>query len=218
MASNAMTDERYALEPGTVTLYGSFTGGGATACLSLDVDGGSEEFIVGELISGAAGSGTLYRIDDSSGVWDGETSSGAATLILTDITGTFSNNEAVSGDTAGAAVADGTGTAGNIPGQPTDVKGKGIASIEASEVVDAAGVYTITLESEWAGLLSFATCYFDDDTTDDWEVTITSEAVATSKTIDIVVFKSGTASYSATDEKLYFEIVLSPAAFAPAGF
>ena len=66
---------------------------------------------------------------------------------------------------------------------PTSVNGKGIANILASDVVDEVGKYTITLTDYWAGLLAVRFCYLDGDTTDDWEMTVVSEGVATNKTV-----------------------------------
>jgi hypothetical protein len=213
-------NKQHTMEPGPCSLFPNFTGGGATTCLSLTVDGGSEEFVVGDLVVGGTSEafGTIYRIDSSSGVWDGDTSSGTAILILVDVDGSFQNNEVITGGGGSAAVADGTGTAGTIPGDPTDVKGKGIASIEASDTLGDAGRYTITLRDQWAGLLMVKACYLDADSTDDWEVTVVSEAVATTKEIVILVFKSGGASYSATDEKLYLELVLATSSMMPKSY
>lgn len=218
---SALFNKQGTIEPGPTSLFPNFVGAGVTAVVSLTVDGGSEEFTVGDVVTDdgvGAGEGTIFAILNSSGVWDGVTSSGTAVLVLTDVTGTFTNDAGITGAISGVAVADGTGTAGNLNNDPTDVKGKGIESVVSSDTVDALGLYTITLTTQYAGLLGMKFCYLDADTTDDWQATIVSESVATDRQVVVQVFKSGTASPSATDEKLYFELVLATSSMRPLSY
>jgi hypothetical protein len=214
-------NDQHTAEPGPCSLFPNWTFAGQIAVVDIVVDGGSEEFTVGDTITDdgvGAGEGILLSISGSSGVWDGTTSSGTATLRLGTVTGTFTNNAGITGALTGVAVGDGTGTAGNLSVDPTDVKGKGITSVVASTTLGQVGRYTITLRDYWAGLLAVKSCFLDEDTTDDWEVTIVSEGVATDKTVVIQLFKSGTASSSATDEKLYMELVLATSSALPRSF
>ena len=96
----------------------------------------------------------------------------------------------------------------------TSVKGKGIASIARTGV----GAHTITLSDRWEGFLMFSACVIDPGSTDDWEVTVVEELVASSKTVKIAVFKGGTAADLTTGEKILFEIVVSRTDQLPAGF
>ena len=299
-----LISKQHTAEPDTCSLFPNCTGGGATAVVSLTVDGGyvgeyevgetvvevvsivvdggTVEFAVNEVVTGdgiGSGSGTILAIIAKSGLWTPGDATGTATLLLGTVTGTWTNNENITGDVAGVAVGDGTGTgtgggtgvieqinsssgvwdntthsgtavlvlsgvtgtftnnaylwsapttsialndgtgtAGYLNNDPTSVNGKGIASILASDVVDEVGKYTITLTDKYAGLLSVRFCYLDGDTTADWEMMVVSEAVATSKTVVVQVFKDGAASPSATDEKLFFELVLSQSSVRPLGY
>lgn len=222
MASRNYTDESYALEPAIYNLFAKFTGGGQVATLKLDVDGGTEEFTVGDVVTGGTSNafGIVYAIQSSTGVWDVTTHTGAATLVLIDVTGTFQNAETVTGALSGSAAANGTGTAGTLEYDPTNVKGKGITSIVSDTIIDGSpGLLVITLDDLWAGLLSFSECVITSDTADDWEVTVVSETVATAKQITIQVFKGGAATHPEATETICLEFVLAPYPNGkPAGF
>lgn len=96
----------------------------------------------------------------------------------------------------------------------TSVKGKGITSI----VRTGTGAHTITLTDKWNGFLMLSAAVISTATADDYEVTVTEELVATSKTVKIVIFKGGTAADLQTTDKLLLEIVVSRTAQKPAGF
>lgn len=99
----------------------------------------------------------------------------------------------------------------------TGVKGAGLAATAAFDQTGT-GLYTINLADKWPGLLMFSAAVIDATSPDDWEVVVVSEAVATSKTIDIAVFKGGVAADLSTDEKLLVEVVLSNGAGAAKGY
>ena len=94
---------------------------------------------------------------------------------------------------------------------PTSVLGAGVSSI----AYVSTGKYTITLSDKWNKFLLFSSCVIDTTTEDDWEVVVTAEAVATSKTVSITVFKGGTAADLSTDEKLKFAITVSHTSAPP---
>lgn len=98
----------------------------------------------------------------------------------------------------------------------TGVKGKGITSI----VRTGTGAHTITITDQWNGLLAFSACIIDPGTTDDWEVTVVSEAVAhaTTRELKIAIFKGGTATDLSTDETILMEITVSNTAQLPTGY
>lgn len=204
---------------GTATLIlGSVTG---TWTNNENITGNIAGVAVGDGTGTGTGGGTgvIEQINSISGVWDNTTHSGKATLVLSGVSGTFTNNAYLwSAPTQSVAQNDGTGTTGNLPNDPTSVKGKGVASVVASDTVDQTGRYTITLRDRWAGLLAVKFCYLDTNSTDDWECTVVSEAVATDKTIVIQVFKSGSVSPSATDERVYLELVLATSSMKPVSY
>lgn len=80
---------------------------------SLAYDGGTQAFTIGETVTGGS-SGATAEIQEISG----DASSGL--LFLGEITGTFTNNEAITGTTTGAALANGTNGAGKITGRNGD--------------------------------------------------------------------------------------------------
>lgn len=93
----------------------------------------------------------------------------------------------------------------------TSVVGAGITSITRTGV----GLHTITLSDKWKNLLYVDGTVIDATTPDDWEFVVVSEAVATSKTIAIALFKGGTAADLSTDEKIKIMIALSDTAQPP---
>lgn len=99
----------------------------------------------------------------------------------------------VTGTGAGAADLTGLVTAGG-----------GVTLIDQT----GTGLYTITLRDKYAGLLMLAGTVIDATTPDDWEVVVVSETVATTKLINIAVFKGGALADLTTDEKLMLEITL----------
>lgn len=96
----------------------------------------------------------------------------------------------------------------------TSVKGKGISTITRT----GTGAHTITLTDQWQGLLGFSASIIDATSTDDWEVTVVSETVASTKTVLIAIFKSGTAADLTTDEKILFEITVSRSGNLPQSY
>ena len=219
--TTALIGKQHTAEPDTCSLFPNWTFAGQIAVVDVTVDGGSEEFTVGDTSTDdgvGAGEGILLSISASSGVWDVTTHTGTCVLRLGTVTGTFTNDAGITGAISGIAVGDGTGTAGNLSVDPTGVNGKGIASVTASTTLDEVGKYTITLGHAWAGLLAVKSCFLDADTTDDWSVLVVSEEVATSKTIVIQVLKSSNISSNADDEKLYMELVLSQSSVRPLGY
>ena len=83
---------------------------------SLAYDGGSEAFVVGETVTGGT-SGASAVIQEISG----DATSGV--LFLGAITGTFTDNEAITGSGSGAALANGTNGPGLITGRERDALG-----------------------------------------------------------------------------------------------
>lgn len=99
MPRNAMSDERYALEPGTVTVYAKFTGGGQEDSLVLSVDGGTAAFEVGEVVTsggGGSGEGTIVAIENVTGLW-----ADAASLAVDAGSVEFTVGDTVVGQTSG---------------------------------------------------------------------------------------------------------------------
>jgi hypothetical protein len=75
-------------------------------------------------------------------------------------------------------------------------------------VYAATGKYTITLSDKWAALLHYNGAVIDATTEDDWEVVVLTETVASTKTIQIAVFKGGTAAALTTDEILMLRLTM----------
>lgn len=96
----------------------------------------------------------------------------------------------------------------------TSVKGKGVTSITRQGV----GTHTVNLTDTWNGLLAFSACVIDATTPDDWEVVVTAETVASTKTVAIAIFKGGTAADLSTDEKILIEITVSRSANKPTSY
>lgn len=107
----------------------------------------------------------------------------------------------------------GRGTGANTSAL-TSVKGKGIASIART----GAGAHTITLRDKWQGFLMFSASILSSAAADDYEVMVTADAVAASKTLKIAIFKGGSAADLQTTDKILFEIVVSRTSQKPAGF
>jgi hypothetical protein len=209
----------YALEREPVVLFGRCTGATEFAILKVTVKTGSARFTLGETVTavgGAGGTGVVYAIGTETGVWDGTTHTGAVVLDLKTITGSFTANDTLTGSVSGVGAQNGSSVADTIYPAVTNVKGKGIASI-TNNITDAGtpGLYTITLQDAWAGLLMFDVSVISTATADDWEVIPTIETVATTKTIVFQVFKDGAAAHLATTEKLLFEITLSQTTSLP---
>ena len=233
-----ITDDGIGAGTGTIIAIrgssGVWDGGTSTGTATLILDAVTGTFtnnagITGDIAGVAVGDGTgtgvgagtgvVEQINDSSGVWNSDTASGTAVLVLSGVSGTFTNNAYIKGDgAAGFALNADTGTAGVIPNDPTSVKGKGIVSIEASDVVDEIGKFTITLKDKWAGLLSVKSCVIDTTTPDDWEVLVVSETVATTKLIVIQVLKGGAAAAPTDDEQVFLEIVLATSNMKPVSY
>lgn len=76
----------------------------------LNFDAGTAEFVEGETVTGAGGATGVALIDAvvESGSYGGSDADGY--LVLTEVSGTFNNDEALTGSIAGAATADGTAT------------------------------------------------------------------------------------------------------------
>lgn len=81
----------------------------------------------------------------------------------------------------------------------------GITSIAQT----ATGRYTVTLEDKYNSLLWCAGQVIDATTPDDWQTNVISEDVAGTKTILLIVTKSGTETNLTTDEKLMLHIIVS---------
>jgi hypothetical protein len=206
----------YALERGPVVLFGRCTGASSFAISKVTVKTGSATFTVGETVTavgGAGGTGTVYAKGAETGVWDVTTHTGVVVLDIIVLTGSFTANDTLTGSVSGIGAQNGAVVADTIYPAVTGVKGKGIASI-TNDTTNAGtpGLYTITLQDAWAGLLMFDVTVISTDTADDWEVIPTIETVATTKTIVFQVFKDGTAAHLSTTEKLLFEITLSQTA------
>jgi hypothetical protein len=91
----------------------------------------------------------------------------------------------------------------------TALTGPGIASVAYNA---ATGKLKVTLEDKWAALLYADATIIDPTGVDDWEFVVESELVATSKTIDIAVFKGGALADLTTDEKIMLHIVVTNSA------
>ena len=100
----------------------------------------------------------------------------------------------------------------------TAVKGKGVST--ASDAIDqtGTGLYSINLTDKWNGLLMFSAAVVDPNSVDDWEVVLVSETVASTKKVNIAVFKAGAAANLSTDETLLFEIVVCNNAQKPVSY
>jgi hypothetical protein len=99
----------------------------------------------------------------------------------------------------------------------TAVKGMGLAKTAPVDQT-ATGKYTINLADKWPGLLMFKACVIDPGATDDWEVVLVSETVASNGKVNIAVFKGGALADLSTDEKLLFEVVISNSNKLPKGY
>ena len=77
----------------------------------LLIDGGTNVFSIGETVTGAHGSATVYACRGLTGDWGSGT--GAGILYLTGVTGYFADNDVLTGSVAGAAVANGADVVSN---------------------------------------------------------------------------------------------------------
>lgn len=204
----------YDTQTGDFTVGQVVTGGtsGATGTIAADTDNGTDGVLrLTGVVGTFANNEAITDPITGAALVDGTNVAYAGTLVLSGVVGEFSNNENITDGVTGDATSDGTGTLG----APT-VKGKGISSIVQGSTE---GEITITFQDKWAGLLMFESCLIDSEgTIADWEVVVKSEAVATSKTIVLMCFKDGTARHPGTDQKVYFEAVLSQYSNPPAGF
>lgn len=91
----------------------------------------------------------------------------------------------------------------------TALVGPGISSVNYNA---ATGKIRVTLQDKWNALLYADGVIIDATTPDDWEVVVEAEAVATSKTIDLAVFKGGTLADLTSDEKIMLQIIVSNSA------
>lgn len=101
---------------------------------------------------------------------------------------------------------------------PTSVKGNGITSITRS----SSGKYVITLADKYAALRAWSFGVIDSTAARHYEITISAETVASTKTITIEVFGAATTvaparSDLATTDTLKFTLLLSNSANIPAG-
>ncbi len=78
---------------------------GLKAFVLLDYDGQSGNFTAGQVVTGTDSGATGTIVSDTDGGADG-------TLILSDVEGTFENNEALTDPVTGAALVDGTQSQG----------------------------------------------------------------------------------------------------------
>lgn len=216
----AARDNLLSLEREVVSLFGHATGADQIAVQKVTVANGTEEFTVGDVVTsdgagvGTGGTGTVYAIRSSTGVWNAGTHTGACVLDLIVLTGSFTDTDNLTGAVSGAAVQSGAAV-DDIAYQNVAFvarAAKGVASITCdTTVAGTAGLYTITLEDKWGGLLGFDATVMDATSPDEWQVVVVSEAVATTKTIVVQVFKGGAVADLQADDTLYFEIVLSNA-------
>jgi len=95
----------------------------------------------------------------------------------------------------------------------TAVKGNGVASITRTGV----GTHRITLARKMQGLLNVIGNVIDVTTPDDWEVNVLTD-LTNNLTVDIAIYKGGTAADLSTDEKLLLTLIVQDTAVKPAGF
>jgi hypothetical protein len=119
-------DDVKTLEPACTSFFVKCVGVNAENAHTLDVDGGEEEFTIGDVVTGAGGAtGVIVDITDLAGVWDDVTSTGSCTLVLKEQSGTFVADEAITGIVSGVAVVVAEETAVtfyNAPVPPNYVK------------------------------------------------------------------------------------------------
>jgi hypothetical protein len=215
-----LENKHYTAEPGPCSIFPNFTGVDSVDVLVLLVDnssGGANAWSVGENIIGGTSNAT--------GVLLGKLQTGptAWTFTLGSVTGTFQNNEQVTGEDSGdTADADGTGTAATAPGGVTSTHGKGVLSIASDPDYTAAalgkGLFTITLKDMHAGLLNVKGCVVSSATADDYEFVVLSETVATTKIVRVQMFKGGAIAAPQSTEKVFFELVLATSSMKPLSY
>lgn len=110
---------------------------------------------------------------------------------------------------------------GNGAASPTTVKGLGLGI--ASVTRTALGAYTITLTDKWTAFLNAEFCVVDSTGNNHFEVTVVSETVASTKTINIQVFSAVSAASPAKADlastaTLKFEITVTNTQQKPAPF
>ena len=103
----------------------------------LNYDGGTQDFAVGNICTGAGGAvGEVLVVVLSSGTWGGGTAAGY--LVLFNVTGTFVDNEAITG-TGAAAVVNGTATSRGASNDTDDA-----TWLHAAIVATRADITTVT--------------------------------------------------------------------------
>lgn len=79
----------------------------------VQFDAGTTAFVEGETVTAASGgTATVRRVVIESGAWD---TTGTGFLVISGATGTFADNDALTGSVAGAATQNGTVTANALP-------------------------------------------------------------------------------------------------------
>lgn len=76
--------------------------------IKIRVDGGNQGFAIGEILTGQTGSGTVWTTMGRTGDWNAGT--GEATIYVRAVTGTFEDNQILTGNLGARAVANGSGT------------------------------------------------------------------------------------------------------------
>ena len=99
---------------------------------------------------------------------------------------------------------------GNTTSNPTGVAGAGVAGVTRSGV----GLYTITLQDKWNTFLGAKFTVIDSSALEHYEITVSSETVASTKTVNLTIWGAATGVAPVkldlgTDVTLRFEIDLS---------
>lgn len=213
-----LADERFPFEVGETVTEGTTGYTAIVTAVDVDVEAGTGTLTLGSMSTDFTGSETLTG-GTSGALADGLVYSGDSGVILMTVdSGTFTGGEVLS-VTAGASATGVQADQGNYFYDPTSVKGAGIASITGAGFVldddDLESTYTITFDNKWAGLLGFNATVMDATSPDDWEVVVTGQPTSVKTgTLVIKTFKGGDGREGGaltSDDKLYFEVVLSNA-------
>ena len=193
----------YSLERDIVSIFGKITGSDTKRYVK--VTSCTAHFNVGKTVTGgtSAKTGVITAILSESG--DFGAGAGVTIMSLGSGTGDFTAAETLTDN----GTTPGSGTFNSQARMVDTVKGKGVASVLPVTTNLAAGVYMVTLEDEWAGLLQFKSCVIDPNSTDDWEVTPASDTISTAKQLGLVISKGYAAAPLTADETLMFELVVS---------
>lgn len=179
--------------------------GDAIVSVTISNDPIVAAFVLEETVTGgtSTATGVVTRVDPVSAT--------VQQLTIKPLTGTFLAGEAITGDVAGS------GTAASLNFQFSDAQGgKGVGSLlPVCGATAGVGKYTLTLENLWSGLLQFKPSIMDATSPDDWEVVVSAETVATSKTLSLAIFKGGALADLTADDTLRFELVLSNVTVSP---